>query len=236
MQAFYKKLLYSTLEYGQGYDRQVELEESKLLRTEMYDCAATKGANLIDYHLHKIAYNLKENQNIQSIQLIFKNVNDGNLVNLVDTDPAHPKTNEFILEDDEEINEVRMWTKNDCLIGFEISTTKGRFKKIGYDSDQTIKIREFQDHDKIIYGFGFQANTNYGVSSMFCYYMDKKKYGIIKNREILKLRAKMKKNPEFKKELEDKKGVLTDEERLILSVCSLPDASFFPVASYLISY
>ena len=54
MQAFYKKLLYSTLEYGQGYDRQVELEESKLLRTEMYDCAATKGANLIDYHLRII--------------------------------------------------------------------------------------------------------------------------------------------------------------------------------------
>lgn len=53
---------------------------------------------------------------------------------------------------------------------------------------------------------------------------------------LLQLRSKLKKNPEFKTQLEAKKSSLNEKQRLILDICDLPDTSFFPICSYLMSY
>ena len=109
-------------------------------------------------------------------------------------------------------------------------------KKIGYGEEESEKIKEFEQGDKIILGFGCQANKQYGVCSIYCYYLGKRKFGIIQNSGLLQLRSKLKKNPEFKAELETKKSSLTEQQKLILDTCDLPDAAFFPFASYIMTY
>lgn len=237
MQALlYNNLLEATLEYGTGHARMVEMEKLNETATQNYDCSKTLGRNFIDYHIYKICYNLRTNECIQSLQIIFKNRNTGKLITLLDTEPEENKTNEFQLEDNEEIIEVRVWEKKGSLIGFEITTNANRSKKIGYGDDQSIKIEEFESKDKIVYGFGCQANKQYGVCSLYCYFMSKRKFGIVQYTGLLQLRAKLKANEEFKKEVEANKDKLNDKQKLILETCDLPDTAFFPIISYIMSY
>lgn len=84
------------------------------------------GFRFLDYHLQQIKYNLKDNEYIQSIQMIFKNRNNNELKCLIDTDPKNDKKNEFTLEDNVEITSVRYWLSNDRLTGLEITTNKKR--------------------------------------------------------------------------------------------------------------
>lgn len=232
----YNNLLEVTLEYGQGHARMVEMEKHNETETKNYDCSKTLGRNFIDYHIYKICYDLKTNEFIQSLQIIFKNRNTGKLVTLLDTDPEGRKPNEFQLEDNEEIIEVRVWEKKESLIGFEITTNANRSKKIGYGEDQSRKIEEFESKDKIIFGFGCQANKQYGVCSLYCYFMNKRKFGIVQYTGLLQLRAKLKANDEFKKSVEANKANLNDKQKLILETCDLADTAFFPVISYIMSY
>ena len=232
----YTTLLETTLEYGQGHCRMIEMEKHNESATINYDCVGDKGLDFLDYHIHKIFYKLKSNEFIQSMKIVFKNRNDGHLETLLDTAPNEEKTDEYELDDNEEIKEVRIWKKNDSVIGFEITTNKNKSKKFGYGVDEPEKIKEFQNGDKIIFGFGCHANQQYGVCSIYCYYMDKRKYGIVQNSGLLQLRAKLKKNPEFKKEMEAKKASLTPQQKLILETCDLADAAFFPLASYIMTY
>ena len=234
MNSLYKTLLNVTLEYGQGYCRMVDMEKDD--ETTNYDCSRGLDEKLIDYHIYKIGYKLKSNEGIQCLQLIFKNRNDGKPATLLDTAPEETDKQYFELEDNEEIIELRIWEKNDALRGLEISTNKGRIQKIGYGEDQPTKIKEFESGDKIIFGFGCHANQKYGVSSIYSYFMNKKKFGIVNNMGLLQLRSKLKKNPEFKTQLEAKKSSLNEKQRLILDICDLPDTSFFPICSYLMSY
>lgn len=232
----YNNLLEVTLEYGQGHARMVEMEKHNESETKNYDCSRTLGRNFIDYHINKICYNLKTNEFIQSLKIIFKNRNTGKLVTLLDTDPEDKKPNEFQLEDNEEIIEVRVWEKKESLIGFEITTNANRSKKIGYGEDQSRKIEEFESKDKIIFGFGCQANKQYGVCSLYCYFMNKRKFGIVQYTGLLQLRAKLKANEDFKKSVEANKANLNDKQKLILETCDLADTAFFPVISYIMSY
>lgn len=70
---------------------------------------------------------------------------------------------------------------------------------IGYAKNNVGKITELEDGKKIVFGFGFNANDQYGVSSFYCYFMDKRKYGIVKHSGLFQLRSKLKCNPDFKK-------------------------------------
>ena len=233
MNSLYKTLLNATLEYGQGYSRMVDMKEDD--ETKNYDCSRGLDEKLIDYHIYKIGYKLKSNEGIQCLQLIFKNRNDGKPATLLDTAPEETNKDYFEIEDNEEIIELRIWEKNEALTGLEISTNKGRSKKIGYGEEPT-KIKEFESGDKIIFGFGCQANQKYGISSIYSYFMNKRKFGIVNNLGLLQLRAKLKQNSEFKAQLEAKKSSLNEKQRLILEICLLPDTSFFPISSYLMSY
>lgn len=236
MKELYNNLLEVTLEYGQGHARMVEMEKHNETETKNYDCSVTLGSKFLDYHINKICYNLRSNECIQSLQLIFKNRNTGKIVTLLDTEPGENKTNEFAFDDNEEIIEVRVWEKKDSLIGFEITTNTNRSKKIGYGDDESRKIEEFEKRDKIIFGFGCQANLQYGVCSLYCYFMDKKKYGIVQNTGLLQLRAKLRQNPEYKKKMEAKIATLNDKQKLILETCDLADTAFFPIIFYIMSY
>ena len=230
--------IFTTLEYGQGYDRMVEMETLGQSMTQNYDCASTIGIRFLDYHLYQIKYNLKSNEYIQSLQLIFRNRNNNQLECLLDTDPSHDKEYEYTLEDDIDIKIVRYWLNNDRLTGFELTTNKktGNIKMIGYQKNDVGKIPEFEGKKNIILGFGVNANDQYGISSFYCYYMDKRCYGINKHAGLIQLRAKIKQSAEYKKEIESKKDTFSPIEKLILNICDLPDTAFHPVISYIMSY
>ena len=229
-------LLRTTLEYGQGHSRMIDMAKHNETATINYDCVGDMGDKFLDYHIHQIYYHLRSNECIQSLKMVFKNRNTGQLETLLDTDPEDDKRDKFQFEDNEEIIEVRIWLKKESLIGFEITTNKNRNKKIGYGEENTIKIKEFEKGDKIIFGFGCHANKQYGVSSFYCYFMDKRMYGIVLNQGLIQLRSKLKKNETFRKEVETKKATLNEKQNLILETCDLPDTAFFPIASYIMSY
>ena len=208
--------------------------------TTNYDFSLDKEINVLDYHIYKIIYSLNKNQRIQSMQLIYKNRNTGQLKTLLDTRSSHLKNEklmEFEFEDFEEIINVFFYLKEDRLAAICIKTNKGRIKYIGnQEKAELIKDESLNNEDKIIFGFGMQAGEKYGISSIYCYYMNKNKYGIIQHSGLLHLRAKLKFDADYKKELEAKKDSLNEKQRLILDTCDLAETAFFPIVSYIMSY
>ena len=230
------KVLNVTLEYGEGYDQMVGGKEDEL--TTNYDYYLNTKEKCMEYHIHKIIYTLNENNYIQSLQMIYKNRNDGHLEKLLDTISSHKddeEKNEIIFEDFEEIILVRFWVKDERLVRFSIKTNMNKIKMIGADvNDGLFKDDDIETEKKIIVGFGVNAGQKFGVSSMYCYYIDKKQFGIIEYEGLLQLRAKLKMDSKFRKEIEKKD--LNEKQKLILDTCDLPDTAFFPVAFYIMSH
>ena len=231
------KLLDVTLEYGQGSNEMIKPKEEEI--TELYDFTSKLKENVLEYKIHEIKYTLGEEQNVQTLTIIYKNRNDGHLETLLDTQKSATNAKEEIFEFDEneEIQDIYFYITDQCkLAAFMIKTNLGKIKYIGnQDKGKLVKSRDLETGKKIVLGFGVNAGKKFGVSSMFCYYMDKSKFGILQYQGLLQLRAKLKSNPEFKTQLEAKKDSLNEKQKLILSTCDLPDAAFFPVSSYIMS-
>jgi hypothetical protein len=231
-----KVLLASTMEYGQGHLPVVDGSDD--LYTTNYDYSIANEENILDYRLHKMICKINnESQHIQSMTLIYKNRNSGELMTLLDTVKSKIEDGidmDYTFGDFEVINQVRVWVKDDNLIGFEIKTNEGNLKKFGYgNDDQLIKIEAFEDGNKVILGFGVNAGIKHGVSSIYCYYLDRVNLAAIEYSGLLQLRAKLKVNQDFKKKAEEKKSSLNDKDKFILDICELPETAFFPITSYL---
>ena len=158
---------------------------------------------------------------------------------VLDSENSHlieEKTEEFVLQDMEEIIDVYFHFDNkENLTSICLTTNLGNIKYIGKQSDNYIKDKKLKSKGKVILSFGMSSTKRYGVTSMFCYYIDKKKYGIIQNIGLIQLKAKLSKNKEFKDNIEAKKGSFDEKLKLITEVCSLPNDAFFPIAKYIIS-
>jgi len=238
MSGQYSKLLDVTLEYGQGYMELIRPDNDEV--TEIYDFTSKFYEKVLDYHIHKIKYSLGAEQNIQSLTMIYKNRNDGHLETLLDTEKSKLQGNEeeIDFEENEEIVDVYFYTsKQNNLVSIMIKTNLDKIKYIGNkDKGELIKDRTLETEKKIILGFGVNAGKKHGVSSIYCYYIDKSKFGIIKYLGVLQLRCKLKVNQEFKNQLASQKETLNEKQKLIYDVCDLPDTGFFPIASYLIHH
>ena len=233
-----------TLEYGQGYREMQYDEKHPELCTEIYDFTKDAGKEIFDYHLHKIIYTLNDKQQIQSLKTIYKNRNDGTLKTLLDTTNSYISTGkeeEIVFQDFEDIIQVFFYVQDDKidarLVAICIETNLGNIKYIGnQDNGQLIRDFDLDTKENIVLGFGVNANQHYGVSSIFCYIMNKNKYGIIEYSGLLQLRAKVKKNNDFKAITNEKKASLTEKQKLLLNIVDLPDTAFFPIAGYLIAH
>ena len=230
-------MLESTIEYGQGHLPVVDGTEE--LYTCNYDYSSANEKDILDYRLQKIVCKLNsEKQQIQSMTLIYKNRNTGQLITLLDT--VKSKTNEgiemaYTFGDFEVINKVNIWVKDYNLIGFEIETNEGNHKKFGYGDNESLKIDTFKSGNKVILGLGVNAGRQYGVSSIYFYYIDRVHLAAIEYAGLLQLRAKLKANQDFKNKFEAKKSSLNEKEKFILDICELPDTAFFPITSDLMS-
>ena len=238
MSIFNKNPIQVTLDYGQGIDQVEKGEEGE--KTKNYDYTKELRMKVLDYRITKIKYSLNENQGIQSLEMIYKNRNDGSLKTLLDTVDTHLEKetiNEINFGDDEEIIDTLFYIKNTGeLAAICIYTNTGTVKYLGDQSKGTvINDNNFSDKNKRILGYGVHACKKLGVTSIYSYFIDKIKYGIIKYSGLLYLRAKLRKNPDFQKETENKISTLTELQKLILKTCYLPDTAFFPLISYLLT-
>ena len=240
MSVHFEKILESTLEYGQGYNQMVGAIRDEI--TTNYDISKDNPQNILDYHLQKIQYTLNKTQGIQTLQLIYKDRNDGSLKTLLDTKVSHlrdeKEPEEISFDDFEEIEDVFFYVgKDDRLAAICVKTNKNQIKYIGNkDNGELRRDEKIKEGNKIICGFGMQACIKYGVTSIYAYFMDKKIYGILQYQGLLQLRSKLKKDKEYRNELKNKRDTLNEKQKLIFDTCDMPETAFFPIACYIMSY
>ena len=232
-------LINVTLEYGQGFDENRQKDETK--KTKIYNCTSKVGTKILDYHIHKIVYTLNSERTIQSLKCVYKSRYDGHSEILLDTtngEAPETKEEELVFGELEEIINILFYvSKQYTLVSICIETNQGMTKYIGDNSKgEVIKDDNLDIKKNIVIGFGVNANKAFGVTSIFCYFVDKNKYGIIKYIGLLQLRSKLKTNKKFKEEVESKKDALNPQQRLLFNVCDLSDVAFFSIASYVMAH
>ena len=167
--------IYTSLEYGCYRSEGNEYNEDEGGKT--YDICDELGSNIEDYRLKKICYSLSEKYNIIKIKMEYINKND-NTLKVLETptyDGMDGKYEEYELEDDEEIINVKVYVNNIILLGFEIISNKGKNKKIGFGEEfDVITEKDLEKGEKVVVGFGFNSSKKFGVYSLHFYYIDKK--------------------------------------------------------------
>ena len=247
----YKEYLNASSVYGESYCKMIGNEKEEV--SEYFDFTQpfeieigdkmdySKTAEVLDYHIYQIRYTLNESQAIQTLEMVYKSRNDLSTKSLLKTinTPKSEKDVQIIdFDDTEEIIHILFYThkNNKRLVALSMKTNLGNVKTIGNTGNAEIKNNEkINNNRNIICGFGGFSGNKYGVSSIYCYYMDKNKYGIVLHNGLLQLRAKLKKDEKFREQLIEKKSSLNEKLQLILDVCDLPDTAFFPIATYIMS-
>ena len=171
-----------TLEYGQGYYEFIKPKEEET--TELYDFTKKLKENVLEYKIHDIKYKLGESQNIQTLTMTYKNRKDGSLETVLNTKKSNINAKEEIIEfyDNEEMENVYFYIdeKSERLVALMIKTNLGKIKYIGNpDKGRLVKSPDLETGEKVVLGFGVNAGKKYGVSSIYCYYIDKNKLSFI---------------------------------------------------------
>ena len=190
--------------------------------------------NLLYYRISKIICQIKSNESIYGIKFIYRNINDGKEKALINVKPK-----EFDLIEQEmtlsleDIVDLRTWVSDDIkLIGFEVTTNKGRTQKFGYGNDEELrKIHEFENNENNIVGFNVSADDKNGVTALYAYYLNKRTYTFWLYSGIFSLRIKVK-DEKYRKMIENKLSKMSDKNKILYRICCLPDNQFFQVIKY----
>ena len=190
---------------------------------------------LIGYRLHKIKCWIEKNNGIVGIQLCYKDRETNEEIISIDKNKQEEFiSQEFILDSLEVITQLIIW-KKDSLKGFEVNTNKKRIKRFGYDEGERIIPEEFEEKNiNIILGFFFTYEPNIGISSIGCYYCNRKKFATILYSGILYLRIKLK-NENFKNETQKRLNDMDFSDRALYYTCLLPNKQFFGILKYALS-
>ena len=202
-----------------------------------YDMRNEVGKNILNYRITKIKCQLKSNDSIYGIQFIYRNINTNKEETLINV-----KSKELDLIEQEmsfgfeEIVDLRTWLSDEIkLIGFEVTTNRGRQKKFGFGNDEQLRIcPDFENNDQTIVGFGVAADDKNGVTSLYAYYLNKRTYAFYIYSGVFSLRIKIK-DEEFKKKIESKISNMSEKNKILYRVCSLPDNQFFNIIKYALS-
>ena len=198
------------------------------------DCEIFKEF-LIGYRLYKIKCWIDNDAGIVGIQLCYKDrETNEEIISINKYKPEDSNLQEFILEPLELITRITIW-KDNSLKGFEIITNKKRIKRFGYDNGEKIVPEEFEETNiNIILGFFFTYEPNIGISSMGCYYLNRKYFSIILYSGILYLRIKLK-DENYKNEIKKKLKDMDISDRALYFACLLPSNQFFGIIKYTLS-
>ena len=201
---------------------------------QRFDMRELLGDKLLDHRLRKIKCFLKSNKGIHGIQLTYRNINDCKETTFINfkTKEDDLIEQEMILNN-EDIIDLRVWLNNDViLIGFEVKTSRNRTFKFGYGNDsQLITISDFEKLDQVIVGFGCCAEEKEGITSIYAYYISRKKYISMIYSGIFSLRIKIK-DLDFKEKVENKLKKMDEKYNILYRICQLPDNQFFNIIKY----
>jgi len=200
------------------------------------DCQIFKEF-LIGYRLYKIKCWTEKNVGILGIQLSYKDreTND-EIISINKHRPDDLTFQEFILDPLELVTSLTIW-KNEILNGFEIYTNKKRIKRFGYDDGEKIIPEEFEDYNlNIIMGFFFtyEPEPIKGISSMGCYYLNRKLFSLILYSGMLYLRIKLK-DEKFKNEIKNRLSEMDITDKALYYTCLLPSNQFYGIIKYTLS-
>ena len=168
------KEIYCSLQYGYANVKSNQYNEDEAGKS--YDICDELGSNIINYRLKKIIYTLSEKDFIVKIKMEYINKNDKTQKTFETPtwEGLEGSTEEYELDDDEEITNVNAYLKNNTLVGFEIFTNKDKNKKIGFcDQGQPVSEDDMKEGGKIVCGFAFSSSKQYGVYGISFYYIDK---------------------------------------------------------------
>ena len=208
--------------------------------SKIYTFNNIKDNDILNYRLTKIKCQIKSNEGIYGIQIIYQNLislEEDTLINIKSDLPD-------LIEQEmtfnyEQILDIKFWLNDDIkLIGFEVITSKGRFKKFGYGKDDQLRLcHELTNKERAVVKFTFFEKEKNGITGMTLYHMDKKTHAFYIYRGIFGLRSKLKngknKNDIEKKFTEDK--MTEAKNKLLFNICCLPDNQFFNVIKYAIN-
>ena len=187
---------------------------------------------LISYRLHKIRCWQNKQLGIIGIQLFYKDRDTNEeIISMNKSKNTESTLVEFILDPLEFLTGLTIW-KTNILTGFSILTNKHRIKQFGYELGERIIPEGFEDNTaNVILGFCFTFEPNVVVSSMGCYYLNKKIFFTILYSGILRLRIKLK-DKKFRKEVESKLDTLEKPYVALYKTCLLPSVQFYGILRF----
>ena len=191
------------------------------------------GDLLLDYKLIKIKCQLISNKFIAGIQFIYRNINNGQEIALINIKSSEKDLikQEMVLNNENIIN-LKVFLRDVKLIGFEVTTNKNHSKKFGYGNDEElINISDLENLDNVVVGFGVCYGKELGVSSLYFYYMKKLDYILQIYSGVLSLKVKLK-DIDFKEKVEKKLSKMSKKNKLFYRICSLPNNLYFGVIKY----
>ena len=193
------------------------------------------GNNILDYRITKIKCQIKSNEGIYGIEMVYKNLITEEEKTLINIKSEEPNLIEQEIKFDLEIIlDIKFWCNDENkLIGFEVNTNKGKFQKFGYGDDNQLKLcHQIKNKERVVVGFCFYEKENKGITGMFIYHMNKKTYAFFIYKGIFGLRTKIK-NDKYKNEIEKKVDKFDDiKKKLLFKICCLSDNQFFNVIKY----
>ena len=191
------------------------------------------GDILLDYKLIKIKCQLISNKSISGIQFIYRNINNGKEVALIDIKSSEKDLieQEMVLNN-ENIIDLKVFLREVKLVGFEVTTNRNHSKKFGYGNDEElIKISDLENLDNVVVGFGVCYGKELGVSSLYFYYMKRLDYVLQIYSGVLSLKVKLKEK-DFRQKVEEKLSKMSEKNKLFYRICSLPDNLYFGIIKY----
>ena len=207
--------------------------------SKIYDVRDKVGRKILDYRLIKIKCQLKSNDCIYGIQFIYRNINTNKEETLINVESKDLDLSNLVEQEMdfglEEIVDLRVWLSEEAkLIGFEVTTNRGRIQKFGFGNEEELrKCPNFDNNENCIVGFGVIAEEKNGIVGMYAYFVKRKLYAFYSYIGVFKLRIKIK-NEEYRKQIESRESNLNDKNRILYKVCSLPDNQFFNIIKYTI--
>ena len=205
------------------------LDESKL-----YDMKDILKDKMLNYKITKIKCQIKSNEGIYGIELLYRNLIDGKETSIINVQSKEKDLIEQVFDlCGDYIIDMRVWRNNDIkLIGFEIVTNRNRIFKFGYGKDeQLVKIPDLKNLDKIIIGFGLYVNEGNSISSIYAYYINKSNYFYHLYKGILYLRSKSQ-NKEYNEKIQKKLSSMSKRNQILFRICNLPQSQFFNIMKY----
>ena len=198
-----------------------------------FDPYNSLGDKLLDYKLIKIQCQLIPNKSIAGIQFIYRNINDGQEIALIDIKSSEKDLieQEMVLNN-ENIIDLKVFLREVKLVGFEVTTNRNHSKKFGYGNDEElIKISDLENLDNVVVGFGVCYGKELGVSSLYFYYMKRLDYVLQIYSGVLSLKVKLKEK-DFRQKVEEKLSKMSEKNKLFYRICSLPDNLYFGIIKY----